>query len=286
VTEQATSGLYCGQCNSTKPQTEFVGKAKPIVKMCAECRSRREGGTYQKMPPRRHLPIASDEPPRIIWNPRSGNSKLGPIGAATVSAETCPPSCGYYGKGCYAERGHVEQHWRRATVDGLPWDAFLREVRSLDPGALWRYAVAGDLPGIGETLDRKRLRQLVSANKGRRGFGFSHKPLKSLSDQVAIKMANERGFTINLSADNLSHADARAQLGIGPVAVVLPDDAPLRLQTPAGRTVFVCPAQTRKGVTCQSCQVCSRPNRTSIVGFLAHGDMHATVSLIAKGLTA
>lgn len=37
-----------------------------------------------------------------------------------------------------------------------------------------------------------------------------------------------------------------------------------------GKRVVTCPAQTRAGVTCASCKLCSKP-RTSIIRFLIHG---------------
>jgi len=41
--------------------------------------------------------------------------------------------------------------------------------------------------------------------------------------------------------------------------------------TPAGRKVVVCPATQRDDVTCESCRLCARINRSVIVGFPAHG---------------
>ena len=66
------------------------------------------------------------------------------------------------------------------------------------------------------------------------------------------------------------------------VAVVLPADAPARLTTPAGRPVFVCPAQLRDDVTCASCQLCQRQARAGIVGFRAHGASYKKADAIAR----
>lgn len=91
------------------------------------------------------------------------------------------------------------------------------------------------------------------------------------------------GFTINLSANDPEHADALADLGIAPVAVVLPADSPKRhLRTPAGRPIAVCPAQTHKGMTCAECQVCTRRDRVSVVGFIAHGQRYTEASRVAR----
>jgi hypothetical protein len=141
----------------------------------------------------------------------------------------------------------------------------------LPAGTLWRHNQAGDLAGTGDTIDVAALASLVSANVGKRGFTYTHKPTDNPNNRDAVAYANANGFTVNLSADTLTEADELASLGIGPVVVVVTRDAPEKLATPQGRRVVVCPAQTRDDVTCQSCQLCARASRDVIVGFRAHG---------------
>jgi hypothetical protein len=191
----------------------------------------------------------------VLWVPSSGDRKLGGIPATYSAGATCPDACALKDQGCYAEFGKLQFHWRRVPERGLPWAAFLQEVAALPAGSLWRHNVAGDLPGVGDKLDVDALVDLVLANAGRRGFTFTHKPLTSNQQRAAVAVANRRGFTINLSADSLEHADARADLGIGPVVVTLPSDAPAGLRTPAGRHVVLCVAETR-GLSCADCQLC------------------------------
>jgi hypothetical protein len=171
---------------------------------------------------------------------------------------------------------------RDVEQNGLDWDAWLERVRALPEGQPWRYAVAGDLPGHGDTLDLGALGELVESNFGRRGFTFTHKPLALEHEVWAVRGAQAAGFTINLSADSLEQADKRAELAAGPVVVVLPLGAGGDIRTPAGRRVVVCPAETR-GLDCAACQLCTRSDRRGIVGFVAHGQMSATVSRIAVG---
>ena len=85
--------------------------------------------------------------------------------------------------------------------------------------------------------------------------------------------ANAGGFTVNLSANTLAHADELAALAIGPVAVVLDATEGERADavTPAGRKVVTCPATYRDNVTCASCKLCAVADRKVIVGFPAHG---------------
>jgi len=232
--------------------------------------------------PRRLLRVVAPSGVRVTWVPKSGNKKLGGIPASIVSPETCPPSCGFFGKGCYAEFGASGHHWRSVEHRGLEWSDFVERVRQLPQGQLWRYAVAGDLPGEGEALDAGALAALVAANRGKRGFAISHKSVELHRD--ALHSATRQGFTINLSADTLEEADRKAESGLGiPVVVVLPKDAAGDIRTPGGRRVVICPAQTRPEVTCASCQLCSVATRKGIVGFRAHGQMKNTVTRIAQG---
>lgn len=154
-------------------------------------------------------------------------------------------------------------------------------VSALPTGQLWRYAVAGDLPGTGEYLDTQRLEALALANQGKRGFAISHKDPAVYGKE--LRQAHALGFTINLSADTLAQADQKAVHGL-PVVVIVPTDAPRDLRTPGNRRLVMCPAEDR-GLTCASCQLCSVPARRGIVGFRAHGQMKKTVTRIAKGET-
>lgn len=271
----------CKQCGHGYPLNAFVGKNGQLVGMCSGCRELYQPGNYgiRGSEPRRLLRVlAPSGEPRVTWVPKSGNKKLGGIPASIVSPEACPPSCGFYGKGCYAEFGASGHHWRNVEHRGLLWGDFIDRVRALPAGQLWRYAVAGDLPGEGEAIDESRLGELVEANRGKRGFSFTHKR----AAYSAIRQANASGFTINLSADTLEEADAKWWSGL-PVATVLPADASGDIRTPAGRRVVICPAQLRDDVTCASCQLCSVSSRKGIVGFRAHGQMKKTVTKISQG---
>jgi hypothetical protein len=275
------SDVACAQCGQEKDDSDFIGRRGLPVQRCSACRELYKPGNYgiRGSVPRRGLRLFA-EAPKVTWVSQSGNKKLGPIPAAIVSPETCPPSCGFYGKGCFPESYPSMLHWRNVERDGLEWEDFLARVRALPEGQLWRYAVSGDLPGNGEEVDAWRLFDLSIANAARRGFTFTHKPL-NFKNVLSMQEAHRAGFTINLSADTLEEADGKSGFGL-PVVVVVPSDAPDGLRTPAGRRLVMCPAETR-GLTCAECQLCSVPTRKGIVAFRAHGNMKKTVSRIARG---
>lgn len=274
----------CPQCWKERPWPQaFIGSKGAPIKMCATCREHYRGWDKKTAEeraevPRKGVPVTAGL--RVTFVESSKNAKLGGIPATTSSRGTCPPSCSFYEAGCYALYGKLAFHWRNVPRHGVTWSALCDRVRDLPEGQLWRHNVAGDLPGVGEDLDGELLGDLVEANRGRRGFTFTHKTGEEHHE--VLQWCNLEGFTVNLSADSLEAADALFQAGsaltkAGPVAVVLPSDAPDRLKTPEGRTVIVCPAESQ-GLTCAECQLCALPFRKAIVGFRAHGQSKRHVS--------
>lgn len=205
---------------------------------------------------------------------KSRNVKTGPIPVSTTSEKSCPTACPFKNKnGCYAELGHVGMFWNKVTAGktGTDFDQFCKQIDALEPDTLWRHNQAGDLIGDRETIDAQALRQLTRANGGKRGFTYTHYDVLNNRDNfTAVQDANRRGFTVNLSANNLAHADKLAETGIAPVVVVLPSDATENTVTPMGRKVIVCPATVRDDISCKTCALCQK-QRAAIVGFPAHG---------------
>lgn len=232
---------------------------------------------------------------------KSTNVKTGPIPVSTTSDETCPPDCPLRDMGCYAKSGPLGSIWKglskagpggtfyngRNALTALTWQQFVARVTDLALDTFWRHNQAGDLPGQGDKIDSVALDQLVEANAGKRGFTYTHKPLSGphgKANATAIADANANGFTINLSADNLTEADDLSDKSIAPVVVVLPDTVQgnQHITTPKGKRVVVCPATYRDDTSCATCQLCQRKDRPVIVGFPAHGASKKRASVIAN----
>jgi len=234
-------------------------------------------------------------PPIVHLSEKSGNAKTGKIPVSTSGRSTCPDACPLKkangGKGCYGESGPLSWHWNKVdSADrGTTWEEFCESIARLPVGQLWRHNQVGDLPGDNNTVNSSLLGQLAKANTGRNGFTYTHKPVLERQDgpvkanRDAIKAANRAGFTVNLSANGLSHADELAALNVGPVVTILPTMDGENVTTPQGRKVVVCPAQTRDDVTCATCKLCSRGNRSVIVGFIPHGTAKKKVLAMARG---
>ena len=202
----------------------------------------------------------------------SANIKLGGIPASTTSSSTCPSRCGLQKNGCYAETGNLFLHWKKVSdgTRGTDLDTFCAEIRALPEHQLWRWAQAGDLPGDGWHIDAQAMHKLVSSNRGRNGYGYTHYDPRLVENALAIQYANQQGFTISLSAETLEEADEYVAMGIAPVVVILPAGQTESLKTLAGHTVVVCPASTGD-MTCATCGICAIAHRKAIIGFPAHG---------------
>jgi hypothetical protein len=213
----------------------------------------------------------------VHLSPKSANAKTGPIPVSTTSKATCPTDCAMR-DGCYAASGPLALHWNAVSngTRGTDWQTFVDQIAALPDGQLWRHNQAGDLPGDGSTVDPVALGELVAANRGRRGFTYTH--YRDSESLAWVRHANAWGFTVNLSANDLSDADMLADTGAGPVVVVLSSDQTDNTVTPSGRRVVVCPATQRDDVSCATCQLCQR-QRSTIVGFPAHGSRKRVIDI-------
>lgn len=216
---------------------------------------------------------------------KSRNEKVGPIPVSTTSAKTCPSDCPFKKSGCYADGGPLALFWGKVTRGeaGADWDAFCGQVKALPEGQLWRHNQAGDLPSNdGRMIDQAAMMALVTANKGKRGFTYTHHSPMHPLNAASIEHANKNGFTVNLSGNNLAHADKLAALDIGPVVAVVTEEHPEHSTTPEGRKVVVCPEQTGKAKSCAECGLCQKANRAVIVAFRAHGVSKRKAIMIAQ----
>jgi hypothetical protein len=211
-----------------------------------------------------------------------------PVSAS--NSATCPDACPIKAKGCYAKYGPVGMHWRKLdngeSKNAVEWPQFIRQVKALSNNTLWRHNQAGDLNGVEGTgrIDHVKLLELVNANKGKRGFTYTHyDTLENGLNRACVKDANAKGFTINLSGNDVNHADKLKALNIAPVVVIMPRDADKVSYTPAGNKVVICPAENNDKVNCVKCALCQDAKRDYIIGFRAHGTAAKSVELIARG---
>lgn len=200
----------------------------------------------------------------------SRNRKTGSIPTTRTDRKSCPSSCPFYNSGCYAQYGPESMQWNKMH-NSLEWSDFLAKIRRIPYKQLWRHNTAGDLPHIDGNIIVNMIRDLISANKNRRGFTYTHHQLSAENVEI-IKEANHNGFTINVSTESIKRADYVMSVHkIPAVAVVNSNERRRFFRTNSGRKVILCPAVVHENVNCSTCGICANPNRESIVAFPSHG---------------
>ena len=225
---------------------------------------------------------------QVQFVPISKNKKTGAIAQSNTESKSCPPACPFRKKGCYYGAGYYTRlNWQKLDKGerGSDWNSLCDNVRNLEPHAVWRHNVGGDFPHYNGVIDFPKTTQLVAANDDRDGFTYTHHDMSVPGNRMAVKYCNDNGFTVNLSANVLRHADELSDLNIGPVVVSLPSDFSDNVfYTPAGRKGIICPAISRDDVTCKQCKLCARSDRKVIIGFPAHGPQAKAVDEILAGI--
>jgi len=214
----------------------------------------------------------------------SENMKTGPIPVSTTSSDSCNPDCAQLDV-CFAKFGPLQWHWKRVDSGerSMDWEDFCAAIERLPRQQLWRHNQAGDLPGDGRVIDEAALWMLVQANKGRRGFTYSHYPWTHYNLDM-MEYANREGFTINLSCDSMRDVDKARQFTKMPLTCILPSTtAEKTLRTPAGHKVITCPVFYREDMDCARCGICQdrSPNR-AVVGFPAHATRKRVIDIRLK----
>lgn len=222
-------------------------------------------------------------------NPCSNNKKTGPIPVSMHNSGTCPAACPMRKNGCMGDCGPLNFNWRKLDEGRLKnqgsIEYLVEKIICLDKyTSIWRAAQAGDLPGDGTRLNHGACIEIALANRSkgynRGGFTYTHYSPIPIDGLVSVEDAEhnyqvihdmiELGFMVNLSANNLKHADELYDIDLAPVAVILPHDTTRAVRTPKGRLVCICPAFLRESITCRTCRLCKK-SRKAILGLPAHG---------------
>jgi hypothetical protein len=180
-------------------------------------------------------------------------------------------------------------HWDKLDSGerGVAMAEFFRLIAALPPAQLWRHNQVGDIVANGGRISRRFLRGLIAANRGKRGYTYSHHDLALGENLALIRQANRQGFTINVSTESELAADRAVAAGLPAVVAVPSTETRTAWDTPAGNRVVVCPAQ-REGSTvdCATCQLCYQRPAGLIVAFIAHGTSKAKANAAIAGVSA
>jgi len=205
----------------------------------------------------------------------SGNSKTGPIPVTTSSMATCPSTCPFKANGCYASSGGpLALHWRKVTSGerGVSFREHCEDLARLPMKQFTRLNQAGDLPHVRGRISRRFIRGMVAATKKIRAYTYTHHALNIGENLALLRYANRNGLTINVSTETERAADDAIKAGLPAVLTVDSEESRNTWRTSAGNLVMVCPAQTREGTTCSTCELCHKRGARVVIAFIAHGN--------------
>lgn len=207
---------------------------------------------------------------------KSGNRKTGPITTISRSSKTCPTTCPFLDNGCYgAGRMWAQVNKAARTTDDLPV-----------PHDLIRDRVLGDvtLPEAGD--DRIDMSYIADVNDwaqmhGSTVFGYTHSRLPEIASGALFRSAFP-SYAMNVSCetvDEVAHAVSN-----GWDAVIASDDVE-HGQMVGDKRIVQCPATARDDVTCDTCRLCAKTDRTAVVWFPLHGVQVRKARAAVRGKT-
>ena len=220
---------------------------------------------------------------------KSGNTKTGIMPVTYNSAATCPDSCIFKNNGCYASQGYyTRMNWDKVTagIRGGSFKELLNKIKALPASTLWRAHIAGDIPANerGE-VSEVYINKVSEANKGRRGYTYTHHDLNIKNNSKLFKKANNKNFIINVSCESEQQADTAVNVHKLPAVMVVKSTEQRKAWTTAGgNRVIICPAQSA-GRSCVDCRLCAdRPSPRLIIAFLAHGNAAKKINQILDNI--
>jgi len=205
---------------------------------------------------------------------RSSNVKTGPIPVSSSARATCAPGCPFLvDGGCYGENYPLKFHWNKVSdgTRGVSAAEFFRLIAALMPGTFYRHNQVGDFPHTLGRISRRFIKGLVAANKGKKGYTYTHHDLSLGENLSLLRMANRQGFTVNASTETETAADSAIASGLPAVLTVASTEKRATWQTAGGNQVVTCPAQRVEDLTCKACELCHKRPSKLIIAFVAHG---------------
>lgn len=229
---------------------------------------------------------------KMILLPESSNAKTGDIIQSYSARSTCPESCAFKHNGCYADGYYTRKQWdrcedkqdKRYVINkdhlrlGLLEGAFSKLRKDPSRSVLFRHNVAGDLAIEGTSvIDVNRVDSIAEAIEGAnkvvngaiKGYTYTHCEI-NLNASDIIHDAASKGFLINASCETVQEVKHAKALGINSVIASVDPQETIKELKDNGLHGVQCPAQTKDGVSCDTCRLCAR-DRKAVVIFGVHG---------------
>lgn len=211
---------------------------------------------------------------------RSMNSKIGDAATTYAEQRSCPTACPFFdGGGCYAEQGRlgwsvtIPLNRAAAQIEATPEDIARAEAAEIDamkvaPGRPLRIHTLGDCKTDAAAQIVAAAAARYVARGGGKAWTYTH---------AWREVRRESWGAVNVLAscetpEQVAEAGARGYVA----AIVVNKFADRKLYQQDGLSILPCPAQTKKGVTCASCQLCFNEPRLFEQGQTIAFEVHGT----------
>lgn len=205
----------------------------------------------------------------------SSNAKTGDIAQVYTSRNTCAVDCPFKdGNGCFGMGYFTRRLWDQCRADNskaLDCVGLIEWAKSLPDGTMIRHNVAGDICTEGTNrINRGILASLLAAYEGKQAYTYTHADMRDGNNRYLMGVALKGDFIINVSCETLKEVAYALECGFP--AVLTATKAPEKGATVHGFHLVQCPAQTHEGVTCKTCKLCARADRSCVPVFVVHGN--------------
>jgi hypothetical protein len=211
----------------------------------------------------------------------SQNRKIGWAATTYVAQQSCPTSCPFFdGGGCYAEQGPLGQYITKplnlaaaARPGATPEDLARAEANAIDalevePGKPLRLHTVGDCKTDGAAAIVAAAAARYVARGGGKVWTYTH---------AWRDVRRESWGEVHVLASCETTAELAKARGRGyATAIVIDEYADRRVYVDEGEKLLPCPAQTKKGVTCASCELCMKTEHLRSHGLTIAFEVHGS----------
>ena len=220
----------------------------------------------------------------------TSDKEMRAVAVTRAAQQSCPPSCPFFGKGCYAEAGPSGIHSKRLTkaADGInAIDVAIAEAQAIvefwpRDGRPLRLHEVGDCREVEAARIVSEAVETVQEQGGGAAWTYTH----AWRDVPREAWGN---VSVLASVETAQEArDAMAQ-GYVPAIVATSVAEGERILSEAGLRGIGCPQETGAAKDCASCGLCFRDDRLQGVGaaiiFTPHGSGKKKVIAILETKT-
>lgn len=210
----------------------------------------------------------------VIAVNKSQNSKTGPVSCTYAPIQSCPNTCPFMNRGCYAQHGHSGIHLRRinkvakATKKTRPIDiarAEAKAIRNLSSGLPLRLHVVGDCRTPRAARIVSRAAEDYMGQHKQKVWTYTH----AWKD---IPRENWGNISVLASCETLEDAKYAMQRGY---AACMVRAKPFYKQFPFKGVEMVPCLQETKGLQCDKCKLCMHDTQlrknNKVICFFPHG---------------